>query len=133
MKFLSWKFAGLLFVFIWFAVGGVAHFTSTQAFVRVVPPYVPFPLEVVYLTGVMELLGAAGLWFPRWRQLTGNALFLFTVCVTPANVYMYMNPQLFPNISETALGVRLVIQVFLLACIWLSTREPRHAPALASA
>jgi uncharacterized membrane protein len=45
--------------------------------------------------------------------------------VTPANIYMWMNPQLFPTISETLLTVRLFVQVLLLACIWWSTRTPR--------
>jgi uncharacterized membrane protein len=123
------KYLGLAIVFLWFAVGGVLHFVAPQAFVRVVPPYVPFPLEVVYVTGVMELLGAAALWFPKWRRWAGNALFVFTLCVTPANVYMWMNPQLFADVSETVLGVRLIIQGLLLACIWWSTREVRAEQA----
>jgi uncharacterized membrane protein len=117
-----WKLAGLLLVFVWFAGGGIAHFVSTEAFVRIVPPYVPFPVAVVYLTGVFEILASAALWLPRWRRLTGIALFVFTLCVTPANVYMSMNPELFPNMSQTALTLRLVFQVVLLACIWWSTR-----------
>jgi uncharacterized membrane protein len=118
------RYVGLLLVFLWFAIGGVAHFTATQAFVRIVPPYVPFPLAVVYVTGVIELLGAVTLWLPRWRRWVGTGLFIFTLCVTPANVYMWMNPQLFAPLSETLLEVRLILQVLLLACIWWSTREP---------
>jgi uncharacterized membrane protein len=119
------RYLGLAVVFLWFAIGGVGHFLKPQMFVSVVPPYVPFPLEVVYITGVMELLGAIGVCLPRWRQRAGTALFIFTICVTPANIYMWMNAELFPGVSETALGVRLIIQVLLLACIWWSTRE-RH-------
>jgi len=122
MKQLHLKHVGLTVVFLWFAIGGVFHFLAAPAFARIVPPYVPFALEVVYVTGVLELLGAAALWFPRWRQWAGNALFVFTICVTPANLYMWMNPQLFPDVSETVLGVRLILQVLLLACIWWSTR-----------
>ena len=124
MKLPHLRYAGLAVVCLWFAIGGVAHFVATATFVRIVPPYVPFPLQVVYVTGVFELLAAVALWWPRWRQSVGNALFIFTVCVTPANVYMFMNPQLFPNISETVLGVRLILQVLLLVCIWWATREP---------
>jgi uncharacterized membrane protein len=58
---------------------------------------------------------------PAWRRATGIALFVFTICVTPANVYMAMNPELFPNVSELVLNLRLVVQVLLLACIWWST------------
>jgi uncharacterized membrane protein len=116
------KWLGLAIVFLWFFVGGVTHFTNKDMFVRIVPPYIPFALAVVYISGVFEVLGALALWLPRWREWAGNGLIVLTICVTPANVYMWMNPQLFPTISETALGVRLLIQVVLIACIWWSTR-----------
>jgi len=41
--------------------------------------------------------------------------------VSPANIHMSLNPELFPDVSELALTLRLVIQVLLLACIWWST------------
>jgi uncharacterized membrane protein len=116
------KWVGLTIVFLWFFVGGVGHFTSTEMFVRIVPPYIPFALTAVYVSGVFELAGAIGIWPPRTRQWAGNGLIVLTIAVTPANVYMWMNPQLFTNISETTLGVRLIVQVLLIACIWWSTR-----------
>lgn len=119
------RYAGLAIVFIWFFVGGIGHFRSAGTFASIVPPYVPFPLAVVYISGVFELLGAIGLCVPRWRQWAGNGLIALTICVTPANVYMWMHPQLFPTISPTLLFWRLPVQVLLLAVIWYSTREPR--------
>jgi uncharacterized membrane protein len=53
-----------------------------------------------------------------------------TVCVTPAN--MWLNPQLFPDISPSFLAWRLVAQIVLLGIIWWSTR-PENAPAVATA
>jgi uncharacterized membrane protein len=116
------KYLGLAIVFLWFGIGGYYHFAAPDPFVRIVPPYLPFPLALVYVSGFFELLGAIGILVPAWRARAGIGLFALTICVTPANVYMWMNPQLFPTISETLLGVRLVIQVLLLACIWWSTR-----------
>jgi uncharacterized membrane protein len=54
---------GLGFVFLWFAIGGVAHFAATSTEMRIVPPYIPWPRAVVLVSGVFELLGAAGLLF----------------------------------------------------------------------
>jgi len=120
----QFKWLGLAIVFAWFFIGGVAHFTSSDMFVRIVPPYVPYALAVVYVSGVLELLGAIGIWIPRTRTWAGNGLIALTICVTPANIYMWMNPHLFSNISETILVVRLIVQIVLIACIWWSTREP---------
>ena len=124
------KYAGLVLVTLFFVVGGQAHFTSTGFFVSIVPPYVPLPLAAVYVTGVLELIGAVAIWVPRWRSWAGIGLIVLTVCVTPANIYMWMNPQLFPDISPSLLGWRLVAQVVLLAIIWWSTR-PHSAPQVA--
>ncbi|MEO7386106.1 MAG: DoxX family protein [Gammaproteobacteria bacterium] len=116
------RYLGLALVFLYFFGGGVAHFVATDMFVKIVPPYIPFPLSAVYVSGVFEVLGAIGIWLPRWREWAGNGLLLLTVCVTPANVYMWMNPQLFPEMSQAALFWRLPLQVLLLALIWWSTR-----------
>jgi uncharacterized membrane protein len=123
MKILKWF--GLAITFLWFAIGGVAHFTSTDMFMRIMPPYLPWHSAAVYLSGVFEIVGAIGICIPRFRQWAGNGLILLTVLVSPANVYMWMNPHLFPTISATLLGVRLIVQVLLIACIWWSTRTPK--------
>jgi uncharacterized membrane protein len=116
------KITGLAVVFIWFFLGGIGHFTSTEFFVSIVPPWVPWPLTAVYVSGVFELLGAFGLLHARTRRVAGIGLFLLTLAVTPANVHMWLHPELFPNVSPVALSVRLIIQVALLWCIWWSTQ-----------
>lgn len=120
-------YIGLGIVFLWFMVGGVTHFTAKDFYLNITPPYVPWPLAVVYISGVFEILGALGILMPGWRQLAGNCLILLTLAVTPANIYMSMNPHLYPDVSETVLTVRLVVQVLLLICIWWSTRDRRWA------
>lgn len=125
------KYAGLILVTVFFTVGGQAHFTMTEFFVKIVPPYVPFPLLMVYVTGVLEMIGAVAIWVPAWRSWAGIGLVALTVCVTPANIYMWQNPELFPEISPAFLSWRLVAQVVLLGIIWWSTRL-ESSPALAA-
>lgn len=114
---------GLSFVFIWFAFGGVAHFVITDLFVGIMPPYLPWHREAVYISGVFEILGALGLWLAPLRKWAGMGLFLLTLCVSPANIHMWLHPELFPDVPPVALTARLFVQVALLACIWWSTRE----------
>ncbi|HWU68992.1 MAG TPA: DoxX family protein [Stenotrophobium sp.] len=113
---------GLAFVFAWFLFGGIGHFAKTDFFVSIVPTYIPKPLAMVYISGIFELLGAVGVLIPSTRRLAGLGLFLLTLCVTPANVNMWLHPQQFPDMPEWAYSVRLVVQVLLLACIWWSTQ-----------
>jgi len=116
------KLVGVGIVFLFFMLGGISHFTSTEFFVAIVPPYVPFQLAAVYVSGVFEILGALGLLLPRTRRMAGIGLFVLTLAVSPANVYMWMEPELFPDSTPTYHLVRLIVQLSLLACIWWSTK-----------
>ena len=121
-----WRRAGLAFVFLWFAVGGVAHFIATDAEMRIVPPFIPWPRAAVLVSGVFELLGAAGLLWRATRRAAGLGLFVLTLAVTPAHIYMLQRPDLFASVPYWALVLRLPIQVALLALIWWSTAPRRN-------
>ena len=122
---------GLAVVFLWFFIGGMAHFVATDVETSIVPPWVPSPRLMVLVSGVFELLGAAGLlWLPT-RRAAGWGLFALTLAVTPVHVWMLQRPDLFPAIPSWALVLRIPLQVALLALIVWSTNAPR--PATSSA
>ena len=79
---------GLSLFFVFAAAG---HFLRAGEMSEMLPPAVPYRLEIVYLTGLLELAGAAGVWVPRLRRLTGLCLILMLVCFLPANVYSALN------------------------------------------
>jgi uncharacterized membrane protein len=112
---------GIIVVFLWFFVGGIAHFVATEAEMSIMPPYIPLPRLMVLISGFFELLGAAGLLLPATRRAAGLGLFALTIAVTPANIYMLQRPELF-HLPYWVLVVRLAVQVALLALIVWSTR-----------
>ena len=59
---------GLIVVFMWFFIGGIAHFVATEAEMRVVPPYIPWPWTAVIISGVFELLGGEHDHIQRWQS-----------------------------------------------------------------
>jgi len=120
MKMSKPRWIGLGFVFLWFFIGGIAHFAATDLEMRIVPPYMPSARAVVLATGVFELLGAVGLLMGGTRRVAGIGLFLLTIAVTPANIYMLQRADLF-SVPHWALVLRLPLQVGLLALIAWST------------
>jgi uncharacterized membrane protein len=116
--------SGLVFVFLWFLLGGIAHFALTEVEMRIVPPWMPWPREAVLVSGVFELLGAAGLVWPPSRRWAGYGLFALTIAVTPAHIYMLQRPDLF-GVPLWALWLRLPVQAALSWLILWSTSGPR--------
>ena len=114
---------GLTVIFLWFFLGGIAHFVFTQAEMRIVPPWFPWPRAVVLVSGGFELLGAMALLWPASRRAALWGLFVLTLAVTPAHIYMLQEPQLFPTVPMWALVLRLPLQVALLVLMaWLALR-----------
>jgi len=124
IKFLAAKprNAVLAFVFLWFFIGGIAHFAFTQAEMSIIPPAFPNHRLLVLISGVCELLGAFGLLLRPTRAAAGWGLLLLTIAVTPANITMWQHPANYPAIPSWALTLRLPFQAVLMAGIWWSTR-----------
>jgi uncharacterized membrane protein len=114
---------GLSIVFVWFFLGGIGHFVLTRTFVSVVPPYVPFPLEMVYFTGVCEVAGALALLYMPWRHIAGLCLIALTVCVTPVHIQMLIEMDKYQALGPVLLWGRLLFQPVLIWMIWASTRR----------
>jgi uncharacterized membrane protein len=113
----------LVFVFAWFALGGIAHFVFTATEMRIVPPWIPWPRATVLVSGAFELLGAAGLLLAATRRPAAWGLFALTLAVTPANVHMLQQAADFPAVPYWALVLRLPFQLVLLAMIWRLARR----------
>jgi uncharacterized membrane protein len=121
-----WRIAGLVIVFVWFFLGGIAHFAATATEMTIVPPWIPWPRAAVLVSGVFELLGAAGLLWRPTRRAAGMGLFLLTLAVTPAHFYMLQRPELF-HVPYWALVLRLPLQAALLVVIAWGTARPQTA------
>jgi uncharacterized membrane protein len=112
---ISYYVLGLGFIFV-----GVLHFVRPSGFVAIVPPFLPAHLELVYISGVFEILGGIGLFFPRYRRITIFCLIALVLAVFPANIYMVMHPEIFATgwITPLALWIRLPLQPILIWWLW---------------
>lgn len=119
----------LLAAALFFTAIGVAHFTNASFFVAIMPPYVPAHLLLVYLSGVFEILGGAGLLVAATRRFAGLGLMALLAAVYPANIHMALNPELFPDMSPAALYARLPLQFVFAAWVWWAIRPDAGADA----
>ncbi|MCB9664367.1 MAG: DoxX family protein [Alphaproteobacteria bacterium] len=102
-----------------FAAVGVLHFTHAHVFLLMMPPWLPWHLELVWLSGAFEILGAVGLLVPRTRRVAAWGLLALLVAVFPANVHMAVAGVELPvdalPQSEAGRWIRLPFQLVIAA------------------
>ena len=119
---MSLQTLGLGIVILGFLIAGIGHFVWTDFYVGIMPPYIPWHRPLVYITGALEIAGAAALFFPALRPGAGIGLMLLTLAMTPANFHMWRNRRRYPGVSPRFLWVRLPLQVVILFLIWWVTQ-----------
>ena len=110
---------GLSLFFIYF---GVDHFINPDFYLSIMPPSFPMHLEAVYISGLFEILGGIGVLLSKTRKLAGWGLFVLLIAVYPANIYMALTPEAFPEIPLSALYFRLVLQFLFFYWAYSVTR-----------
>ncbi len=112
---------------LFFAFTGIGHFIKTDELVSMLPASVPYRLEAVYITGVLELLGAIGIWIARFRKLTGVCIVAMLCAFLPVNIYAAVQRVDFGGheLGPAYLLARVPVQVLLIAWTWFATDRAR--------
>ena len=121
MTIVAWVLRGI--VAVMFVGMGVNHFLprSSRAMARMLPPKMQrdgilSPINLVYFTGVCEVLGGIGILLPWTRLAAAIALAVFLVAVFPANVYAAQHPDRFGRLA-IPFWPRLIAQVVFIALV----------------
>jgi uncharacterized membrane protein len=114
----------MLFIFT-----GLSHFFMPEEMAQLLPPVIPMRIELIYITGVLEILGAIGLLIPGLARLASLGLILFLIGVLPANIYAAFNYVAFGSheLGPIYLLARIPFQLFLIG--WAYYFGLRSEPA----
>ena len=108
-----------------FVGAGLLHFVKPEPYVSIVPDALPAERELVYLSGVAEILGGAGVLSDRTTRWAGWWLIATMVAVFPANVTMAVDAERFRSVPEPLLWARLPLQAAIIYWIWrVAVRDP---------
>jgi uncharacterized membrane protein len=107
---MRWMLAAL------FVAAGAAHISTPDSFLKITPDWVPFAPQVIFVTGLCELAGAAALVTKPLRRWAGIALALYALCVWPANIKQALDHIVLPPIPDSWWyhGPRLAFQPVLI-------------------
>lgn len=123
----SWRAAGRWALAVMLVFTASAHFTAMRHdLVKMVPAWMPQPMAVIFVTGLFELAGAAGILLRPTRRIAGVLLCLLLVAMFPANIKATREGLTLGGSSATPLWLRAPMQVLFIGLAWWSTR-PVHA------
>ncbi len=117
----------LIFLCALFVVAGLFHFWVPEAYLAITPLWVPYRLEMVYLSGLAEIAGGLGLLFPLTRKAAGIGLIALLIAVFPANIQMLSTAirEGAPAAYQALLFFRLPLQPLLILWVYRSAVRRR--------
>ncbi|MDB5802599.1 MAG: hypothetical protein JWL63_3538 [Rhodocyclales bacterium] len=114
-----------------FVVGGTLHFIFPRTYAHIIPPWIPQPLLMVWISGVCEIAGGLGVLQARLQRAAGYGLIVLSLAVFPANVQMFLNAHAADHsiAAQALLLLRLPLQIPLIYWIWRTTvMRPSDTP-----
>ena len=105
------KYFSVLLMSGFYVYVGILHFIDPEWFLFIMPPFLSsIGLELIYISGFFEVVGGVCVLIPRLRRIAGWGLVALLIAVYPANIYMAITPEAFPDIHVALLYFRLAFQ-----------------------
>ena len=108
-----------------FIGAGMLHFLVPKPYLKIMPPSLPKPFALLYISGLAEIAGGFGLLFQHTRRAAAWSLVALLVAVSPANIHMATAHVYFPGIlgQSWAQWLRVPLQIPLIYWAWRYTRD----------
>jgi uncharacterized membrane protein len=128
---IDWALAGRIGMSAMLLFTAMGHFMFSEGMAMMIPDFIPFKLELVYLTGVFEIVAAIGLLLPKHKVITGRLLIAFFVLVLPANIYAALHQinyeqASFDGSDASYLWFRIPLQLFFILWVYFSSITPNN-------
>jgi len=118
LKTFNYRLLSTVMIAVLFILAGIGHFVFPKTYLRIMPPQLPYHLELVYLSGIFEILGGVGILIPPLRRWAGYGLIVLLLVVFPANIYMASSDEVVPEVPNWLAIARLPLQFLLIAWIY---------------
>ena len=113
------KSVSIIIMSLFYISVGFNHFIKPYWFLQIVPPYLPYKLELVYISGFLEIILGVMLLIPSARIYAGWGLIILLIAVYPANIYLAQTNGAAMNTTPLIAWARLPFQfVFIALAYW---------------
>jgi uncharacterized membrane protein len=118
------KNIALVVMIIAYVLAGINHFKSPGGYLKIMPPYLPYPQVLNILAGVFEIAFGLMLIFPATRPLAAWGIILMLIAFMPVHIYMIQNAPMKMGglvVTQTLAWVRIPFQVLFVLWAWWFT------------
>jgi len=114
---------------LFFVSAGLNHFVNPEFYLRIIPPYLPAHDAINAISGAAEMIIGVMFAAPSTRRLGGWLAIALLVAVFPANIYLFMHQEIFPDVPPLAHLLRLPLQALFIAWAYYAS-GPRTRESL---
>tara|TARA_B100001142_G_C14332069_1_gene654495 strand:- start:533 stop:943 length:411 start_codon:yes stop_codon:yes gene_type:complete len=114
---------------VMYIIIGIKHFTDLNFFMAIMPPYIPFHKELIYISGFFEVLFGLLLLFNKTRKIASWGIIILLICVFPANIYLYCSDEAreILKITKDQALIRMPFQIpLILIAYWHSSNNDNY-------
>ncbi|OJX49592.1 MAG: hypothetical protein BGO88_15245 [Flavobacterium sp. 38-13] len=128
LKEYRFALAGRIAMSTMLVLTATGHFLFTKGMAMMIP-FLPFATEIVYVTGLIELIAAIGLLLPKYKKVIGWFLILFFILLLPANIYAASSHIDIQNATYNGEGLdylwfRIPLQLVIIVWVyWSAVRK----------
>ncbi len=124
-KTFDYPLSGRIAMAVMLVFTAIGHFAFTKGMTMMLPDFIPFKTEIIYLTAIIEVIAALGLVIPSFRVWTGWALILFFILLLPGNVkaaiqHIDYQTGTFDGNGPNYLWFRIPLQILFIAWTYAS-------------
>ncbi len=107
-----------------YVAAGISHYLNPERYIEIMPPWLPQPLFLVYMSGMFEFLFGVLLMHRLTRQFAAWGIIILLIAVFPANIQMAINYTEIQHPYLWLAVLRLPLQIFLIWWAWVYTQKP---------
>lgn len=116
---MDFKEISLYIMAIIYIAAGLNHFKNAKFYIKIIPPYLPFPKWLNWISGVAEIILGIMLFFPEYRSLAAWGIIALLIAVFPANIYHFTSKgKTLPGLKAPLWGLALRLPFQFVFIYW---------------
>ena len=113
------KKTNLFLLSFFYIINGVFHFSFTDSYLPIMPDFLPFHMELILFSGILEIIFGVGVLFEKFRNISLTGIILILILFMSVHIDMLV-PENSLGYNTSLLVVRALFQSILIYWAWMN-------------